>query len=236
LITRPSPRRLPTRESIARRFIDVAAFADQCVERAGGNPLFLEQLLRGAGDLTDGRLPSSIQKRRAVRTDLLLSRPPRHPGVSVLGQRRLTHLRALLQSRSMIAALARNVPVRRTQDGLQFAHALVRDGVYGSLTNARKQSCIGAAAAIFIDDPVLRAEHLDRSSDSEPRAYLGAPRRGRFVPSTRRCWRHAAWRSRPRRTTHSNSLCSWALFARRGARHRGTRSLRPGPRSERRRR
>jgi predicted ATPase len=33
--------------SIARRFIDVAAFADQCVERAGGNPLFLEQLLRG---------------------------------------------------------------------------------------------------------------------------------------------------------------------------------------------
>jgi predicted ATPase len=28
--------------SIARRFIDVAAFADQCVERAGGNPLFLE--------------------------------------------------------------------------------------------------------------------------------------------------------------------------------------------------
>jgi predicted ATPase len=26
--------------SIARRFIDVTAFADQCVERAGGNPLF----------------------------------------------------------------------------------------------------------------------------------------------------------------------------------------------------
>jgi predicted ATPase len=36
--------------SIARRFIDVTAFADQCVERAGGNPLFLEQLLRGAGE------------------------------------------------------------------------------------------------------------------------------------------------------------------------------------------
>jgi len=39
--------------SIARRFIDADAFADQCVERAGGNPLFLEQLLRGAGDLVD---------------------------------------------------------------------------------------------------------------------------------------------------------------------------------------
>jgi tetratricopeptide (TPR) repeat protein len=33
----------------------------------------------------------------------------------------------------------------------------------------------GAAAAIFIDDPVLRAEHLDRSGDPEAaRAYLDA--------------------------------------------------------------
>ena len=31
--------------SIARRFIDISSFADQCVERAGGNPLFLEQFL-----------------------------------------------------------------------------------------------------------------------------------------------------------------------------------------------
>ena len=29
-------------------------------ERAGGNPLFLEQLLRTAGDLVDGKLPNSI--------------------------------------------------------------------------------------------------------------------------------------------------------------------------------
>jgi class 3 adenylate cyclase len=36
--------------SIARRFIDADAFATQCVERAGGNPLFLEQLLRSAGE------------------------------------------------------------------------------------------------------------------------------------------------------------------------------------------
>ena len=37
-------------QSIARRIIDVGTFADKCVERAGGNPLFLEQLLSGARD------------------------------------------------------------------------------------------------------------------------------------------------------------------------------------------
>src|ERR1700693_5799541 len=50
-----SPLQPADARSIARRFIDVAAFADQCVERAGGNPLFLEQLLRGARDLTDSQ-------------------------------------------------------------------------------------------------------------------------------------------------------------------------------------
>jgi predicted ATPase len=57
--------------SIARRFIGAESFAAQCVERAGGNPLFLEQLLRSAGDLTDGRLPNSIQNIVLARTDLL---------------------------------------------------------------------------------------------------------------------------------------------------------------------
>ena len=164
--------------SIARRFIDAAAFADQCVERAGGNPLFLEQLLRGAGDLTDGRLPASIQSVVLARTDLLSAQDRRAiQAASVLGQRfSLAHLRALLQEPQYDCdTLVRNVLVRPTRDGLQFAHALVRDGVYGSLTNARKRELHGAAAAIFADDPVLRAEHLDRAGDPEAaRAYLAA--------------------------------------------------------------
>ena len=164
--------------SIARRFIDVAAFADQCVERAGGNPLFLEQLLRGAADLTDGRLPASIQSVVLARTDLLSAQDRRAiQAASVLGQRfNLAHLRALLQEPQYDCdMLVRNVLIRPTRDGLQFAHALVRDGVYGSLTNARKRELHGAAAVIFIDDPVLRAEHLDRAGDPQAaRAYLAA--------------------------------------------------------------
>jgi predicted ATPase len=44
-------------EKIARSFPAAEIFAAKCVERAGGNPLFLEQLLRTAGDLVDGKLP-----------------------------------------------------------------------------------------------------------------------------------------------------------------------------------
>jgi class 3 adenylate cyclase/tetratricopeptide (TPR) repeat protein len=166
--------------SIARRFVDSDAFAAQCVERAGGNPLFLEQLLRGAADLADSRLPASIQSVVLARTDLLPAQDRRAIlAASVLGQRfSLPHLRALLKEpRYVCDMLVRNVLLRSTRDGLQFAHALVRDGVYGSLTHARRRELHRAAAAIFVDDPVLRAEHLDRAEDAEaPRAYFAASR------------------------------------------------------------
>ena len=164
--------------SIARRFIDADAFATQCVERADGNPLFLEQLLRSAGDLTDGRLPSSIQNVVLARTDLLSVEDRRAiQAASVLGQRfTLLHLRALLQEPLYACdTLVRNVLLRPVRNGLQFAHALVRDGVYGSLTHARRRELHKTAATIFVDDPVLRAEHLDRAGDAEaPRAYVVA--------------------------------------------------------------
>jgi hypothetical protein len=162
--------------TIAREFIDAGAFASQCVERAGGNPLFLEQLLRSAGDLTDRRLPASIQSVVLARTDLLSAQDRRAiQTASVLGQLfSLAHLRVLLQEPQYSCdTLVRNVLVRPAHNGLVFAHALVREGVYGSLTHARRRELHRAAAAIFVDDPVLRAEHLDRAGDSEAaRAYF----------------------------------------------------------------
>jgi class 3 adenylate cyclase len=162
--------------TIARQFIDAGAFAAQCVERAGGNPLFLEQLLRGARDLTDGRLPASIQSVVLARTDLLSAQDRRAiQTASVLGQLfGLSHLRILLQEpKYSCDNLVRSVLVRPARNGLVFAHALVREGVYSSLTHARRRELHRAAAAIFVDDPVLRAEHLDRAGDGEAaRAYL----------------------------------------------------------------
>jgi class 3 adenylate cyclase/tetratricopeptide (TPR) repeat protein len=162
--------------TIAERLIDADVFVAQCVERAGGNPLFLEQLLRGAGELTDGRLPASIQGVVLARTDLL---PPQDrraiQAASVLGQRfNLPQLRALLREPEYRCdTLVRNVLARPTAEGFQFVHALVRDGVYASLTHARRRELHKAAAGIFIGDPVLRAEHLDRADHAEaPRAYF----------------------------------------------------------------
>ena len=164
--------------SIARHFVGAESFAAQCVERAGGNPLFLEQLLRSAGNLAEGGLPNSIQNVVLARTDLLSAQDRRAiQTASVLGQRfSLPHLRALLQEpRYACDTLVRNVLLRPVRDGLQFAHALVHDGVYSSLTHARRRELHKAAAAIFSDDPVLRSEHLDRAGDAEaPRAYLAA--------------------------------------------------------------
>ena len=61
-------------------------------------------------------------------------------------------------------------------DEFLFAHALIRDGVYASLTRARRAELHRAAAKWYGErDPVLVAEHLDRAEAPEaPRAYLDA--------------------------------------------------------------
>ena len=61
-------------------------------------------------------------------------------------------------------------------DEYLFAHALIRDGVYASLTRGRRAELHRAAAKWYGDrDPALCAEHLDRAEAPEaPRAYLDA--------------------------------------------------------------
>ena len=165
-------------QAIAKRFPAAEAFAAKCVERAGGNPLFLEQLLRTAGDLVDGKLPNSIQSVVLARTDLLAANDRRAiEAASVFGQRfTVANLRALIgDQRCTGEALLRNALLRPVPDGLQFVHALVRDGVYASLTHARRRQLHDLAARVFVDDPLLRAEHLDLADNPEaPRAYLAA--------------------------------------------------------------
>ena len=65
-----------------------AELARRCVARAGGNPLFLEQLLRAAGEALRDALPGSIQSLVLARLDRLA--PADKAAVqaaSVLGQR-----------------------------------------------------------------------------------------------------------------------------------------------------
>ncbi|MFI4996927.1 MAG: adenylate/guanylate cyclase domain-containing protein [Hyphomicrobiales bacterium] len=155
--------------------------AQQSVERAGGNPLFLEQLLRHAKEDAQATLPGSIQALVQARVDRI---EPRHrralQAASVLGQSfELPALRYLLDDdRYDCAALSSHALVRPLGESFLFAHALIRDAVYASLLRARRAEMHLAAASWYADrDKALRAEHLDRARDSEaPRAYAEASR------------------------------------------------------------
>ena len=159
-------------------FATSAALARKCIERAGGNPLFLEQLLRAAEE-SDDRLPASLHSLVLARVDRLPERERAAlRAAAILGQRfPLAALRHLIAAPDYdCAALLGASLVRPDGEELLFAHALIRDGVYASLTRARRTELHRAAAAWYGErDQALSAEHLDRAEAPEAvQAYLAA--------------------------------------------------------------
>jgi len=155
-----------------------SGFAQRCVERAGGNPLFLEQLMRAADERED-RLPASLHSLVLARMDRLPERDRAAlRAAAVVGQRfPLPLVRRLAQLPDYECdGLVASFLVRPEGDEFLFAHALIRDGVYASLTRVRRAELHRAAAEWYGErDPVLRAEHFDRAEAPEaPRAYLDA--------------------------------------------------------------
>jgi class 3 adenylate cyclase/tetratricopeptide (TPR) repeat protein len=167
---------------LAGQIIDATTgFAATCIERAEGNPLFLEQLLRTAEEPSEDDVPSSVQSIVQARMDNL------DPGdkqalqaASVLGQRfSLEALRYLAENpQQTCGGLIEHFLVRPEGDDYLFAHALVREGAYSSLLKVRRTELHRRAAAWFEErEPVLHAEHLDRAEDAgAARAYLEAGR------------------------------------------------------------
>jgi len=165
---------------LAAEYLDTSKrLALTCIERAAGNPLFLDQLLRSAKEAGDENVPGSIQSLVQARMDRL------DPGermalqaASVIGQRfALGALRHLIESPQFdCAKLVEQFLVRPEGEDFMFAHALVRDGVYSSLLTARRRNLHRRAADWFVEqDPILRAEHLDRAEDpAAAQAYLEA--------------------------------------------------------------
>ncbi|MHA1107848.1 MAG: adenylate/guanylate cyclase domain-containing protein [Alphaproteobacteria bacterium] len=143
-----------------------------CVERADGNPLFLEQLLRSAeaaGDEGDESVPDSVQSVIQARMDSLeILDKQALLAASVLGQRfSLDALRQLISSPHYdCSGLIEHYLVRPEGDDYLFAHALVKEGVYNSLLKARRTELHREAADWYgAHDQALRAEHLDRAAD-----------------------------------------------------------------------
>jgi len=88
-------------------FIDASdTLAESCLERAAGNPLFLEQLLRNAQEGTGESLPDSIQSLVLARMDRLAAEDKRAlQAASVIGQRfhpdALNHHRSRPRTRNL---------------------------------------------------------------------------------------------------------------------------------------
>ena len=157
---------------LASKFLETSdRFAKSCVERAGGNPLFLEQLLRSAEESSKEEVPGSVQSIVLSRMDNLeASDRQALQAASIIGQRfSLDLLRHLIDSPQYnCAELVEHYLVRSQGDGYLFAHALVRDGVYSSMLKARRRELHRQAADWYADrDLTLRAEHLGRAEDEE---------------------------------------------------------------------
>jgi tetratricopeptide (TPR) repeat protein len=157
------------------------AVLETCVRRAGGNPLFLEQLLRNAAAGDGESVPGSIQSIVLARLDRLQARDRRAlQAASVLGQffslPVLQHL--LADPGYRCDALLAERLVRELGDEYLFAHALVWEGTYVSLLTEQKREWHARAADWFAQrDPMLTAEHLERAQSGQAaRAYLDAGR------------------------------------------------------------
>ena len=167
-------------EHLAESFTGMAStLVRECVQRAAGNPLFLEQLLLNAEEAGQENLPGTIQSLVHARLDRLDAADKQAvQAASVLGQRfSLEALRHLAEAPAYdCAALIAHFLVRREGSGFLFCHALIRNGVYESALRVRRRQLHARAASWYEkDDPVLAAEHYDRAEDKRaPAAYLAA--------------------------------------------------------------
>jgi class 3 adenylate cyclase/tetratricopeptide (TPR) repeat protein len=159
---------------------DDADVVARSVARSGGNPLFLEQLLRaGAPEEDGGAVPGTIQSVVQARLDALAAHDrDALQAASVLGQRfSLDAMRHLIGRADFDPGeLVRRALIRRDGDDLMFAHALVLDGIYRTLLKSRRIALHQSAAAWYRDnDPVLFARHLDKAQAPEAAgAYFDA--------------------------------------------------------------
>jgi class 3 adenylate cyclase/tetratricopeptide (TPR) repeat protein len=146
----------------------------RCLERAAGNPLFLDQLLRNADELIRSDLPASLRGLILARIDRLGPRDRAAiQAASALGERfdpdALLHV--LGGPRVDLSRLARAGMLRPTGAEVAFGHALIREAAYRSLLRESRQALHRRAADWFEDrDLLLHAAHLAEAGAPEAAA------------------------------------------------------------------
>lgn len=152
----------------------------RCIDRAGGHPLFLEQLLRLSSDCAaQPNVPPSVQSIVQVRLDQL-DVPARLAiqAASVLGQRFAADGLAYLldgPEPELRTAIAQGL-IRAEAGAYLFAHALLQEAIYDTLLPRQRRQFHRRAADWFAErDLTLRAEHLERAEDEHaPAAFRQA--------------------------------------------------------------
>ena len=166
--------------AMAANYFDASAhFAQLCVERADGNPLFLEQLLSNAEEVGEDQVPGSIHSIVQARLDSL-QRVDKLAiqAASVLGQRfALDDIRYMMDDPEYsCGGLVERYLIKPEGNVYLFSHALVQEAVYESLLKMRRTELHSAAARWYAASELeLSAIHLDRAGEpSAPSAYLDA--------------------------------------------------------------
>ena len=175
-----APLRTQDAQLMARALMrETSEFTAQCIARAEGNPLFLEQLLRARREPEAASVPPTIQSLVLERVDRLAAHDRSTiQAASVLGKRfTFESLQAIVGGAAVTCdgLLAADL-IRPDGSGFLFAHALIQDAVYASTLKSVRRHLHSQAAAWFGEaEPVLQAQHLDRADDpSAARAYLAA--------------------------------------------------------------
>ncbi len=145
------------------------------LERANGNPLFLEQLLRNSTSGLSEGVPGTVMSLVQSRIDELSQHDRDAVQVAaILGLHwSLTVLRDLIDEPGYDPApLVEHAFVRSDQSGFVFRHGLLRDGAYASILSSTRRLLHIRAGEWFFSraEPSVAAEHFERASD--PRAAL----------------------------------------------------------------
>lgn len=145
----------------------------ECIVRAEGYPLFLDQLLRSAS-AGQHALPGSVRSLVLSRADSLSQQDHLAlEAAAVLGQRtELAIIRRMIEDEGYEPEkLVATTLVRSDGVELEFAHALFRDAIYESTLKSQRRSLHRVAADWFASrDLSLHAEHLAAADDDRAAA------------------------------------------------------------------
>ncbi|MEM8973648.1 MAG: adenylate/guanylate cyclase domain-containing protein [Pseudomonadota bacterium] len=168
-----------TMELAAMTGADQAEVLTAEMEKAGGNPLFLEMMIRSSADSQTEALSGNLRSMVQARIDRLDPDDRRAiQAASIAGQRfDLELVRHLIDDPEyQLTGLLERSLVHPMGEQFLFAHALVQEGIYASVTKRNVQAMhLKAAEWYSAQDLILHAEHLAKAEDERAaRAYFSA--------------------------------------------------------------